>query len=188
MYYQKPLKKEFITTLYSWEKSSQGIQAQLSIQSPSHDMSGLGYRNPTALEQQNQAELEHHRKQSKKFKQLKEIFDIPSSRFTKVPTKIYKPTIREIANFLQIYKGYSPYNIQYQFMKNMKNWDFFTDEDSKQSRESHSMKQKAILAKEWKEHMVRHNQWISFYEWYKFSQHKARDSKMNIVKSEKSSL
>ena len=110
-------------------------------------MSGLGYRKPTALEQQNQDELEHHIKQSKKFRQLKEIFDIPSSRFTEVPAKIYMPTIQEIANFLQIYKGYSPYNIQYQFMKNMINWDFFTHEDSKQYRESHSMEQKEILAK-----------------------------------------
>ena len=54
-------------------------------------------------------------------------------------------------------------------MKNMINWDLFTHEDSKQSRESHSMEQKTILAKEWKEHMVTQNQWISFYEWYKFS-------------------
>ena len=48
-------------------------------------------------------------------------------------------------------------------------WDFFTHEDSKQSRESYSMEQKEILDKEWKEHMVTQNQWISFYEWYKFS-------------------
>ena len=60
LHYQNPLKKEFITTLYSWEESSQGIQAQLSSQRPSDDMSGLGYKNPTALEQQNQVELEHH--------------------------------------------------------------------------------------------------------------------------------
>ena len=33
--------------------------------------------------------------------------------------------------------------------------------------------------------MVTQNQWISFYEWYKFSEDKARDSKMNMVKSEK---
>ena len=66
-------------------------------------------------------------------------------------------------------------------MKNMINWDFFTHEDSKQSRESYSMEQKAILDKEWKEHMVTQNQRISLYEWYKFSQHKARDSKMNMV-------
>ena len=63
-------------------------------------MSGLGYKNPTALEQQNQDELEHHRKQRKQFRKLKERVDIPSSRFTEVPAKIYKPTIREIANFL----------------------------------------------------------------------------------------
>ena len=56
-------------------------------------MSGLGYRNPTTPEQQNQAELEHHRKQGKKFRKLKERFDISSSRFTEVPAKIYKPTI-----------------------------------------------------------------------------------------------
>ena len=47
------------------------------------------------------------------------------------------------------------------------------------------MEQKTILAKEWKDHMVTQNQWISFYEWYKFSQDKAIDSKMNMVKSEK---
>ena len=67
----------------------------------------------------------------------------------------------------------------------MINWDLFTHEDSKPSRESYSMEQKEILDKEWKEHMVTQNQWISFYEWCKFSQDKSRDSKMNMVKSEK---
>ena len=33
--------------------------------------------------------------------------------------------------------------------------------------------------------MVTQNQWISFYEWYKFSPDKAIDSKMNMVKTEK---
>ena len=42
----------------------------------------------------------------------------------------------------------------------MVNWDFFTHEDSKQYRESHSMEQKEILDKELKERMVTQNQWI----------------------------
>ena len=42
----------------------------------------------------------------------------------------------------------------------MINWDLFTDGDSKQSRESHSMEQKEILDKELKERMVTQNQWI----------------------------
>ena len=56
---------------------------------------------------------------------------------TLFPEDIHKPSMKEREVFLERYKGYSPYDLNHYFMKQMINWDFFTHEDSKTFKESH---------------------------------------------------
>lgn len=52
-------------------------------------------------------------------------------------------------------------------MKEMLNWDLFTNPKVEEFGKSHTIEKKRKLTEDWKHYMEVHSSWISFYEWKK---------------------
>lgn len=98
--------------------------------------------------------------------QLEQANDLfPACRFDPVPDDCKKPAVMEMHKFFSLMDGCFKFEISEKWMREMLNWDLFTNPQAKEFDHTYSPQAKKTLAEEWKHYMEVNNSWISFYSW-----------------------
>lgn len=90
---------------------------------------------------------------------------IPECRFKQIPSDYKKPAVMEMHKFFALMDGCLKSEISAKWMKDMLNWDLYTNPQAEEFEQTYILEQKRQLATYWKHYMETNNMWISFYSW-----------------------